>query len=420
MNDFKTLGGLFLCAAIALTSFKLTAGVSDAAVPADSREPRLNQIQVIGTHNSYAQPADPRTMALMGPQLKAIVSGMLAQMSPEQRAKFDEEHPGLLDRGFGPSLRYIHPPLEYQLRAGLRSLEIDLYVDREGGRFADPLPYRMLRQQGARDLAPICSDVLMQPGLKVLHMSDIDFRSHCPSFRICLAQMRQWSDENPDHTPVFVLLEAKMPGLNKAIPGAAAVDAFAEADFNEMDDSIQAVLGRERVITPDDIRGSAPSLEAAVLAGHNWPTLGEARGKFVFLLLVPGENFTALSAYTHNRPSLAGRMAFMQGKPGMPHTAFLMVDNHLQEPTRIPDLVKQGYLVRSRADIDSHEAQVNDTTRRDETLASGAQVISTDFFTAPNIYGNSYSVPPFPGGARCNPVTGSSNCVIGKANVEDR
>ncbi|TDG14680.1 hypothetical protein E2F43_00055 [Seongchinamella unica] len=390
------------------------AGISIAAAASELTQPRLNQIQVIGTHNSYAQPPDPRTMAIMAPRLQAIFEAMFEKMSPQEKTKFAEEHPVLLEQGFGASLDYVHPPLEYQLRAGLRSLEIDLYVDREGGRFADPLPYRQLRAAGEKNLAPLYDDALRETGLKVLHVADVDFRSYCPTFRICLTQMLQWSEQNPGHSPVFVLLEPKLPGLDRAIPGAAEVEAFSGSDFDEMDNSIREVLGRERVFAPDDLRGTAPTLEHAALIQDNWPGLDQSRGKFVFLLLVPGENFSALSPYIANKPSLEGRMAFMQGKPGMPHTAFVMVDNHLSDPAVIPSLVKRGYLVRSRADIDTHEALLNATERRDKTLASGAQVISTDFFTLPNIYGNSYSVTPFSGGARCNPVNSASNCSIGQ------
>jgi hypothetical protein len=44
------------------------------------------------------------------------------------------------------------------------------------------------------------------------------------------------------------------------------------------------VIGRDRIVTPDQVRGSYPTLEAGVKAG-NWPKLKDARGKFVFLLL---------------------------------------------------------------------------------------------------------------------------------------
>ena len=69
--------------------------------------------------------------------------------------------------------------------------------------------------------------------------------------------------------------------------------------------------------------------------------------------------------------------------------------------------VAAGYIVRTRADIDTVEARNNDTARREAALASGAQVISTDYLTAPNIFGNAYAVPPFAGGWRCNPVVGA-------------
>ncbi len=107
-----------------------------------------------------------------------------------------------------------------------------------------------------------------------------------------------------------------------------------------------------------------------------------------------------------DRPSLQGRAAFVQGLPGMAHTAFVLVDNALTRPERIPELVRAGYIVRSRADIDTDEARRNDPDRRDRTLASGAQVISTDYLAAPNVHGNRYHVAPFQGGWRCNPVIG--------------
>ena len=42
-------------------------------------------------------------------------------------------------------------------------------------------------------------------------------------------------------------------------------------------------------------------------------------------------------------------------------------------------LVEEGFLVRTRADAGTAEARRNDTRRRDRAIATGAQLISTDY-----------------------------------------
>ncbi|PTQ12214.1 hypothetical protein CLG96_06605 [Sphingomonas oleivorans] len=387
-------GALLLAPAVLATA---------GAGSAQSADPRIDQIQVIGTHNSYALPADPRAMKLMAPRLAALHAAAIQRLDAQKRAQLAEEHPGgIADPAL--ALDYVQMPIEGQLRMGVRSLELDLNPDPAGGAYADPLPYRELRAAGAKDLAPIYEDILRQPGMKVLHVADVDFRSQCPAFRQCLSLLRQWSDANPGHSPVFILLEPKFGGLDKMLPGAAHVPTFDAAAFDEVDAAIRDVLGAERMFTPDDLRGKYPTLEAAALA-KAWPRLSAARGKFLFLYLVPGLNLDAFKPYMAGRPSLEGRAAFVQGLPGMAHTAFVLVDNALVRAAEIPDLARRGYMVRSRADIDTAEARRNDAERRDHTLASGAQVVSTDYLSAPNIYGNGYHAAPFPGGWRINPVT---------------
>jgi hypothetical protein len=71
---------------------------------------------------------------------------------------------------------------------------------------------------------------------------------------------------------------------------------------------------------------------------------------------------------------------------------------------RIKSLVKDGFLVRTRADSDTVEARTNETCRRDHALASGAQFISTDY-PEPNPAFSPYAVG-FGNGivVRVNPV----------------
>lgn len=390
-----------LVAAIAVAPLLLT-----PALAQDDASPRLNQIQVVGTHNSYSQPADPRVFEVMNPIIRPMMAQMFTALPPAILAALRDEHPNDTLQDLQAGLEYMFPSIEAQLRSGLRSLEFDLNVDHEGGRFLDPLPYRVLKQQGARDLAPLYSEALSEPGLKVLHVADVDFRSHCPTFRLCLQQVRAWSDANPSHSPVFILLEPKFQSMTGAIPGSTRVDPFDARAFAEMDADIAEIIGRDRVVAPDDLRGDYPTLEAAALAGA-WPTLEQARGKIVFLMIVPALNLATFAPYMDGRPNLEGRMAFVQGRAGMPHAAFLMIDNALTRGDEIRDMVRRGYLVRTRADIDTGEARANDTTRREAALESGAQIVSTDYPFAPNIFGNTYVVSPFAGGERVNPVNGA-------------
>ncbi|AEI38588.1 putative secreted protein (plasmid) [Zymomonas mobilis subsp. pomaceae ATCC 29192] len=56
-------------------------------------------------------------------------------------------------------------------------------------------------------------------------------------------------------------------------------------------------------------------------------------------------------------------MAFMDSEPGKPYAAFVLRDNTLTRGDIIRNDVKKGYIVRTRADIDTYEAKKNDLTR---------------------------------------------------------
>ena len=96
---------------------------------------------------------------------------------------------------------------------------------------------------------------------------------------------------------------------------------------------------------------------------------------------------------------------FVRSTPGQPRSAFLLMDNAIVRQKEIQAWVKAGYLVRTRSDIETYEAKVNDMTRANAAFSSGAQVVSTDFFKPGNPYGTSYVVT-VPGGevARLNPI----------------
>ena len=359
----------------------------------------INQIQVLGTHNSYSQGLDPRVSALFEEKLGKTLDTVIDRMSPAARALFKEEHPNPMVPG--EMLKYAHPSLTAQLDMGVRSLEIDINPDPAGGLYSSPVAYRMLRERGVTDLLPFDDSGLDKPGFKVLHIPDIDFRSSCPTLRLCLQQVRAWSDAHPRHVPLFLLIEAKNQDM-PILPGATRTVPFTPALFDDLDRELVDVIGRDRIITPDDVRGDYPTLNQAVRAGH-WPTLGHARGKVVFMILTANGPGTTAN-YLKGHPSLRGRMAFLRAQPGEDHAAFLMFDNALVRSAEIKRYVQEGYLIRTRTDIETYEAKINNLERANAAFASGAQMVSTDFEAPGNGYGTSYVVRlPGGGAARCRP-----------------
>lgn len=352
---------------------------------------KINQLQVVGTHNSYAQPADPRVLELVTPIINGMMQKYSSSMSEEQKAKFKEYHPYGMDLKEG--LNYNHPDFTEQLNANLRGLEIDVYYDPEGKRFSNPATYQILQAKGITDLAPMNTKGLDQPGFKVLHMADIDFRSHYPTLKDALTTLRQWSDKHPGHSPIFMMIEAKDSGF-PIFENSTKVLPFDKKAYDELDEEIIKYLGKDKIITPKEVQGKYSTLKEAV-THHNWPKLKEAQDKFIFMLL-PGSAGTLSSK---NNPylingSLKDRIMFLSSEPDDSFAGFILRDNAIIRQKEIQDLVKQGFMVRTRSDIETYEAKINDTSRAKAAFSSGAQVISTDFFRPGNTYGTPYYVHP--------------------------
>ena len=229
----------------------------------------------------------------------------------------------------------------------------------------------------------------------VFHVPLVDEGTTCSTFRECLGALRAWSDDNPAHHPLFVMVEPKDPF------DADTVEAY----FEDLEAAIEDVWPRERIVTPDAVKGDRGSVREA-LEDEGWPTLGEARGKILLWLLEIGDYRTA---YTHGDTSLDGRLMFVKSDMDHPYGAILIRDDPVGEADEIRAGVLDGFLVRTRADNGGDEAVAGDLSRFEAALDSGATFISTDH--AVPAEGMDYDIT-LPGGtpSLCNPVTSPSEC----------
>jgi hypothetical protein len=264
----------------------------------------------------------------------------------------------------------------------LRNLEIDIYADEKGGKYAHP---KGLEWEAASNPPAFDPEGEMnKPGFKVFHVQDLDFRSNCPTFAGCLKQLKAWSDAHKDHYPVYITMNAKDAEIKS--PGFSIPEKFTAEVFDRLDKEILDNLGRKYLLLPDDIKGKYPTLETAVLAGH-WPTMKEARGKFIFILDEKGEH---RASYIQDHASLKGRVLFTDSPAGTPEAAFMIMNN--PKDPKIPEMVRKGYMVRTRADADTREARNNDKTGFVAACSSGAQIITTDYYYKSTFFVSDYSV----------------------------
>jgi hypothetical protein len=303
-----------------------------------------------------------------------------------------------LIRGANPkaaqTLDYAKPPLTDQLNAGARQLELDYVYDPEGGRYASPLGRKMAPDTSPYDLEP-----LKKPGLKVMHVPDVDYRSVCPLFTECLKEIRAWSKAHPDHVPILIIMNLKQDQLK--LPGAVKLLPFDAAAMDEIDREIRSVFPESELITPDKVQGRHATLREAVTT-TGWPKLKAARGKFLFAIDEPP---AVVEAYRGGRKSLEGRVCFINTpSEDHPAAAYFTLNEPDELAARIKADVKAGFIVRTRADADTWEARKNDRTRQVQAFASGAQYVSTDYMTPDTRFGPYEAHLPGGGIARLNPL----------------
>ncbi|MES2440747.1 MAG: Ca2+-dependent phosphoinositide-specific phospholipase C [Verrucomicrobiota bacterium] len=313
-------------------------------------DPPMNRVQFIGTHNSYH----------IAPSAK--VRQMIESVA----------------KGEGDAINHTHRPLTEQLEIlKIRQFELDLYADPKGGLYSNPLAARLT---GEGDPHP--DPAWETPGMKILHSPDFDFRTTVPTLRKALQELLAWSKAHPSHEPVMVILELKEDSFSPRIRPLA----FDETQLKALEAEIRDEMPDEKILTPDRVRGDAPTLRDAVTR-HGWPKLSAAAGKFVFCLDNEGAVRDRYLALSPNK-NLHGRLLFVSLSPDHPAAAWMKRNDPVRSFEEIKTLTAAGFMVRTRADADLKEVRAKDFSRFQKAVASGAQWISTD---APE------ELPDFPG-----------------------
>jgi hypothetical protein len=315
---------------------------------------RLNDIRILASHNSYKKLPSKKVIRFL--------------------SKFKKQ----LGHANDPiQLDYGHLPLEEQLEDyHVRGFELDVYYDPEGKLYRKRKINRFLFGQKVK----VSNTIMNEPGFKVLHIPDIDFETNYLTLIESLTAIKNWSDKNPNHIPIFVNIEAKgysaadESGFLRFIGFKRAI-RFDSLAYVNLDKEIKSVLPDEKLFTPRALRANFSTIKERI-SSSGWPKLDECKGKIIFIL--QGNND---EIYKKSIDQKEDRVMFVYSEPGQENTAFVIRNSSLGRENEIKELTKQ-YIVRSRTDAGTYQSRKNDYSDYFSVIKSNAQIISTDYYKA--------------------------------------
>ncbi len=187
---------------------------------------KFNEVAFLGTHNSYQLLATKPKLALM----KTIEIISLGKVD-YTKATFEMD------------------TLTNQLEYGVRNLEIDIETSDDGGNVS----------------------------FIATHTPIIDNVSSCYNFAKALEEIKMWSDNNPNHLPITILIEPKGDVLK-----INDMQDFSLEYANELGEVIREVLG-DTLLTPVDMMGDYANFKE-MRENDGWLTLEETLGKVMVLM----------------------------------------------------------------------------------------------------------------------------------------
>ena len=281
-----------------------------------SQNVRINEIAVIGTHNSY-QMTETDANRIMMKLLSFITFGALQDKTDFEMDTFTQ-----------------------QLEHGVRKLELDIETAVDDGNIS----------------------------FVVSHIPVIENVSSAYDFTKALEEIALWSDNNPGHLPVYLLIEPK-----SFVPPVNNLKGFSIEYALELDKVIRQTLG-DRLLTPKDAMGEYATLEEMRM-NDSWPTLEAAAGKIIVLL----HTCDVTTEYIAVDETISTQVMFpMLGLADIdkPYASFILANRPQSAAKNKGKLIdEKNLMVRTRAD--SYPTFSDDRYRFAEE--SGAHIITTDY-----------------------------------------
>lgn len=278
---------------------------------------KLNEIAILGTHNSYQTLATKETRLLMN-----IIDTITFKKLGLDTFDFEMD------------------TLTEQLEMGIRNVEIDIET---------------LEKQEKIEF-------------KVTHNTIVDNASSAYDFKKAMEEIKLWSDNNPGHIPVIIIIEPK--GFVIEVNG---MKKFSLDYAKELEKVLADTLG-DSLLTPADMLREYSSFKE-MRENDGWLTLKEAQGKIIVLL----HDCDVTESYIALDESIKTQKMFPMLRyddRNESYTSFILENDTWKALEHNKESIDEcNLIVRTRAD-----KYPNFSTERYElTDTCGSQIITTDF-----------------------------------------
>lgn len=299
---------------------------------------KFNEVAYIATHNSYQLESVPAYQKIYR-DIETVSFGLFNGDAP----------------------LYCSDTLTEQFNIGVRSIELDIETVVDGD-----------------NVSFVCS-----------HSPLLDMTSSCYNFELALEEIKMWSDANPDHLPITVIIEPK-----KVFIPDDGMKFFNLEYVNKLDELLREVLGK-KLITPAEMMGEYSSLKE-MREADDWMLLEKAAGRVAVLL----HDTTVTDKYIEQDESIKTQAMFPMlryADRDKSYASFLIVNEPEDIEKYSNELIyEKNLIVRTRVDT---FGSYNEDDRR-LTLESGAQILSTDYPPKADMTGVDYYVDFEPGMAK--------------------
>ncbi len=278
---------------------------------------KFNEMRFIATHNSYQSEATDATKKLYR-SLSDVTFGLL----PEDKAEFRSE------------------TLTDQFNSGVRSIEMDIETfDRDG------------------EISFTC-----------MHAPYIEMTTTCYDFSLALKEIAMWSDNNPNHLPITVIVEPKT-----VILALEDMKGFNYDYALELDTLLREALG-DKLFTPADMLRDFESF-GEMRADDGWCEVRDMLGKVLILLHDCGVTQEYIDADTSLRTQAMFPM-LRENDAEKDYASFILSN----DPTKLlktQDYIigEQKLIVRTRADSFGSVSE----KKAENALNCNAHIVSTDY-----------------------------------------